>query len=80
MHPVAVPIELLAPGLVFAAGGFYFVVRAALASLRTDVNGVGRKIGQSDERAASNHFRMSILMLTFCEPEQREKIANWLLR
>lgn len=79
MHPVPVPFELLAPGLIFAAGGFYWTVRAALRQLTVDLNGIGRKMAELKETEAADYRRITMILLTFCPPSQREKIAEFLL-
>lgn len=73
MHPVAVPFELLAPGLIFAAGGFYFVVRSALRQLSDTAIDTKR-------HAAANHYRYTVILLTICPAERRDQIASWLLQ
>jgi hypothetical protein len=73
VHPVSVPIEFLAPGLVFAAGGFYFVVRQALQSLAAEHAELKR-------RATADHYRFAVILLSTCQNEKREQIASWLLQ
>jgi hypothetical protein len=80
MHPVNVPFELLAPGLIFAAGGFYFVVRSALNSLNQGLNRVGQKLRETNAHSANAHYRYSVILLATCPAERRDQIASWLLQ
>ena len=73
MTPVAVPFELLLPGTIFAAGGFYVAVRSAIRQLQDSV-------GRVQQHAAVNKYRIAIILLATCPPDQREKIANYLLQ
>lgn len=54
-------------------------VRAALRQLTGDINGIGRKMADLKEREAQEEFRSAVIWLTFCPPNQREKIAEFLL-
>jgi hypothetical protein len=79
MHPVPVPFELLLPGFIFAAGGFYFVVRGALKQFAVDINGIGRKMADLKETQARAEFRNAVMLLAFCPENERKKIAEYLL-
>jgi len=73
VHPVSVPLELLGPGLVFAAGGFYVAVRSALNQLTA-------KTAELERRASANHYRMTIVALAMCPENRRDQVASWLLQ
>jgi len=77
-------------GIVFAAGGFFFVVRVALKQLTVDLNGlekrltfdlngIGRKMTELKETAARDEFRSAVMLLAFCPEKERKKIAEYLL-
>jgi len=80
MHPITVPFELLAPGLVFAAGGFYFVVRSAINQLNGGLNRIGEKLREAKEHLAAEHYRTMVIILATCPVEKREQIASWFLQ
>jgi hypothetical protein len=67
-------------GLVFAAGGFYFVVRGALNQLNLSINRVGEKLHEANKRSQNNHYRMTIILLVICPEKDREQLASWLLQ
>jgi hypothetical protein len=73
MHDISIPFEFLAPGLIFAAGGFYFAVRAALKQL-------SRNVAESNRRTAANHYRSTVILLATCPADRRDQIASWLLQ
>jgi len=67
-------------GLVFAAGGFYFVVQRALNQFNQAINRVGEKHHEANKRRQNDHYRMTIILLAICPEEKRDQLASWLLQ
>ncbi len=60
--------------LAFAAGGAWF----ALKQSQKDVNGLGRKMGESITTANQRYLRTCLALMTVCPAEERAKLAEML--
>jgi hypothetical protein len=69
-------IELLT--FVFLAGGFYVWVRMTIKDLRGDMNGMGRKINETNATAARRHQNISLVLMLVAPTAKESEISNLL--
>jgi hypothetical protein len=61
-------------GLVFLAGVFY----AGVTRLRHDLNGIGRKLRETDARRQKEFLLTVALLIETSPPDHTKAIAQWL--
>lgn len=61
--------------LAFFAGGAWFLIRQS----RKDLNGIGRKVGQIAVESDHRFTVLAVVLLTMCEDEERDRIADKIL-
>jgi hypothetical protein len=94
MNSTLVTIAIALLPVVFSAGIYVAVTRQNkrdTADLRKEVNGVGAKVGRLEAESAraalaareendSRTLTIAVAMMAFCKPEDRERLAEMLLR
>jgi hypothetical protein len=65
-------------GVVFSAGGFYVYVKLSLKQVRTDINNIGRKVGDAEQNALRRHHNVSLVLMLAAPPSKEHEICELL--
>jgi hypothetical protein len=65
-------------GAIFGGGIFYATTRAEIASIKRDINGIGTRLRDSDEKAGRRYHNISLAMVVVAPLEKEKEVGDYL--